>query len=76
MSEYFKLVLPEPEEIREIIKDSGMTRAEVARALHTSRNQLNKWLAPRGRAESIKMPLAAFELLLIKIGKHPTYKKF
>ncbi len=71
----FKLILPEPEEIRELIKEAGFTRAEAAEMIHVSRRQLSKWLAPTDSQNLREMPLAAFELLLIKIGKHPFYKK-
>lgn len=75
MSENFELVLPEPEEIRDMIKEAGLTRTDAANLLHMSRRKLSHWLAPANSTEYRAMPLSAYELLLIKLGKHPQYKK-
>ncbi|MCX4026432.1 hypothetical protein H0A36_27290 [Endozoicomonas sp. SM1973] len=74
MEDVFKLVLPLPEKVREIIQDAGLTRAEVAEMLHVSSSRLNKWLSPIGSSGARRIPDGAFELLLIKIGKHPFYR--
>ncbi len=71
----FNIVKPSPDELRALFNDSDMPRADVAELLHVSRKGLEKWTAPLGSASHRDIPLAAYELLLIKLDKHPNYKK-
>lgn len=71
----FEITLPSSEEIRALIKEAGLTRAEAAALLHVPRRRLNHWVAPETGLEHRPMPLSAYELLLIKLDKHPLYKK-
>lgn len=70
-----EIAQPTPDELRELFNEAGVTRAEIAAMLHVSRKGLEKWTAPKGSASQRDIPLAAYELLLIKLGKHSGYKK-
>lgn len=71
----FEIEQPSPEELRELIKDAGLSRAEASELLHASRRTWDKWTARIDSQDHRSIPLAAWELLLIKAGKHPHYKK-
>jgi len=71
----FELTQPTPEKLRELFDVADLSRAEVARMLHVSRKGLEKWTAPEGSASHRGIPLAAYELFLLKTGQHPKYKK-
>ena len=71
----FEIKQPTPEEIRALILKAGLKRAEASELLHASRRTWDKWTAKPDSKDNRAMPLAAWELLLIKVGKHPHYKK-
>ncbi|RDH41992.1 helix-turn-helix domain-containing protein [Zooshikella ganghwensis] len=71
----FEISLPSSEEIRALIKEAGLTRAEAAALIHVPRRRLNRWVSPEDSMDYREMPLSAYELLLIKLNKHPIYKK-
>jgi hypothetical protein len=60
---------PSPEEIRTMLKKHKLTREQAAGLLHVSLRTLHNWLAPVGTVNYRAMPLAAWELLLIKLGE-------
>lgn len=68
------LSLPSPLDIRRTLKESGVTREEAAGMVHVSYRTWHSWSAPEGTNNHRQMPLAAWELLLLKLGKHPTKK--
>jgi hypothetical protein len=65
---------PTPEQLREIIRRHSITRSEAAAMVHVSINAWHKWSANEGTVDHRVMPLAAWELLLLKVGEHPTKK--
>ena len=71
----YEITPPTPEELRTLFNEMGHSRAEIAELLHVSRKGLEKWTAPSGSASHRDIPLAAYELLLLKIERHPIYKK-
>ena len=71
----YEITTPTPEELRELFNEVGLKRADIAEILHVSRKGLEKWTAPAGSASHRDIPLAAYELLLLKTERHPLYKK-
>ncbi|MFM0303989.1 transcriptional regulator [Paraburkholderia sediminicola] len=69
-----KITQPTPEELRQLILKHGVTRSEAAALVHVSINAWHKWSANEGSSDHRAMPLAAWELLLLKLGEHPTKK--
>ena len=65
---------PSPEEIRALLKKHGISREEAAALVHASLRAWNNWIAPIGGVNHRQMPLAAWDLLLIKLGEHPDYR--
>jgi hypothetical protein len=63
------LETPSPDEIREMLKKHKLTREQAASLLHVSLRTMHNWLAPDGTVNYRAMPLAAWELLLIKLGE-------
>jgi hypothetical protein len=58
-----------------MLKKHGITTREQAAALvHTSARAWLNWCAPVDSPKHRQMPLAVWELLLIKLGEHPDYK--
>lgn len=70
----FTLTTPSPEELRELLKRHKVSRQDAATMLYVSINAIHKWTAKEGSQDYREMPLAAYELLLLKIGEHPTHK--
>jgi uncharacterized protein (DUF2267 family) len=60
--------------IRKVLKETESTRQDAARLLHVSLVTIHSWLASEDSQKHRQMPLAAWELLLLKLGHHP-YKK-
>ena len=71
----FELTQPTPEELRTLFSDIELSRAEIAELLYVSRKGLEKWTATECSASHREMPMGAYELLLLKVGRHPGYKK-
>lgn len=67
-----EITQPTPEQIRELIKRHGVTRGEAAALVHVSINAWHKWSASEGSGDHRAMPLVAWELLLLKLGEHPS----
>ncbi|SEO00991.1 hypothetical protein SAMN05216404_1105 [Nitrosospira multiformis] len=63
------LTTPSPDEIRAVLKKHNLTREQAASLLHVSLRTMHNWLAPVGTVNYRAMPLAAWELLLIKLGE-------
>ncbi|MGU7843673.1 hypothetical protein ACV22V_29895, partial [Burkholderia sp. AW33-5] len=68
-----EITKPSPEQLRETIKRHGLTRGEAAQLVHASITAWHAWSAPEGSSNHRPMPLAAWELLLVKLGEHPDY---
>ncbi|KVA69025.1 hypothetical protein WI61_14920 [Burkholderia cepacia] len=68
----YEVTQPTPEQIRQIIQKHGVTRSEAAEMVHVSVNAWHKWSASEGSGDHRAMPLAAWELLLLKLGEHPS----
>ncbi len=71
----FEITQPTPEEIRELVQDSGLSRATASNLVHASRRAWDKWTTKVDSQDHRAMPLAAWELLLIKTGRHPRFKE-
>jgi len=71
----YEITQPTPDDLRTLFNQSELSRADIAALLHVSRKGLEKWTAPIGSASHRDVPLAAYELLLIKLDQHPTYGK-
>ena len=63
------LPVPSPDEIRDMLKKHKLTREQASNLLHVSLRTMHNWLAPIGTVNYRAMPLAAWELLLIKLGE-------
>jgi hypothetical protein len=68
------ITAPSPDEIRETLKKHKLTREQAASLLHVSLRTMHNWLAPIGTVNYRAMPLAAWELLLIKLGEKEVAK--
>jgi hypothetical protein len=67
-----QLEQPTPEQLRELIKKHGITRADAASMVHVSTNAWHKWSATKGSMNAREIPMSAWELLLLKLDEHPT----
>lgn len=65
---------PTPEDIRAAVAAAGVSRSEAASLLHVQRTAWDNWCAPEGSTKHRQMPLAAWELLLLKLDAHPVKK--
>ena len=70
----YEITQPTPEEIRELVQEEGLSRSEAAALVHVSRRAWEKWVTKEGNQDHRAIPLAAWELLLIKTGRHPNFK--
>ncbi len=70
----FELTQPTPDEIRALVQEEGLSRSEAAALVHVSRRAWEKWVTKADSNDHRAIPLAAWELLLIKTGKHPKFK--
>ncbi|WP_321885891.1 helix-turn-helix domain-containing protein [Paraburkholderia bannensis] len=64
---------PTAEQISALIKKHGLSRQEAADLVHVSKFTWNGWVAPADNKMARAMPLAAWELLLIKLGEHAEF---
>ena len=69
------LTRPTPDEIRALLKSKGVTREAAAGLVHVGLRTMHSWLSPLGSHNYRPIPLAAWELLLIKLDAHDVYKK-
>ncbi|MFM0347672.1 helix-turn-helix domain-containing protein [Paraburkholderia sp. RL17-347-BIC-D] len=69
-----EITQPSPAEVRQLLEDSGMSREQFAELVHVSKLTIHKWVLPEGNQNHRGIPLAAWELLLLKLGKHPSKK--
>ena len=69
-------MLPKPtaENLRRVLKRRHWTQAKAAGLIHSTEGTLRKYAAPPTASSSLTMPMAAWELLLLKAGMHPTHK--
>lgn len=65
---------PTPEDIIELTKKHNLTRAQAAGLISVSVNTWHNWTAKVDTKDHRQMPLTAWELFLLKIDEHPTYK--
>ena len=66
------IIQPTPDEIRTVLTESGLSREEFAALVHVSKLTVHKWVLPKESANHRGIPLAAWELILLKLDKHPT----
>ena len=65
---------PTPEEIKALLKKHGMTREQAAALVHVSKRVWGNWSLSEEAKDHRPIPLAAYELLLIKLEIHPKYR--
>lgn len=71
-----ELKAPDAETLRNLMKDVKITRQEVAELLHVNTNTVNAWAAAEDTSLHRPMPLMAWELLLLKLNRHPSKRVF
>lgn len=71
-----ELKAPDPETLRSLMKEVRISRQEVAELLHVSTNTVNAWAAAEDTSLHRPMPLMAWELLLLKLNRHPSKRVF
>jgi DNA-binding transcriptional regulator YiaG len=69
-----EITQPSPAEVRQLLETSGLSREQFAELVHVSKLTIHKWVLPEENQNHRGIPLAAWELLLLKLGKHPTKK--
>lgn len=62
---------PTNEDIKALLKKHGLTREEAGALVYVSVHTVDSWTAPSG-AKQRQMPLASWELLLLKLDEHPS----
>lgn len=65
---------PSAIELRELLKRHSLARHQAAQLLRVSTSAWNKWTATEEKSEHRKIPIAIYELLLLKLGEHPGKK--
>lgn len=65
---------PTPDQIRAERQSLGLTQTQAADLVHAHRQSWAKWERPAGDPEHRAMPLASWELYLIKSGRHPDFE--
>lgn len=65
---------PTPEQLRETIKRHGLTRADACKLVHVSLKAWHNWSAPETSQNHRSIPLPVWELLLLRLGDHPTHQ--
>ena len=63
------LTPPTPDNIKAIVKAAGLTREQAAALVHVGLQTMHNWCSPLDSQNHRQMPLAAWELLLIKTEK-------
>jgi DNA-binding transcriptional regulator YiaG len=69
-----EITQPTPAEVRQLLEDSDLSREQFAELVHVSKLTIHKWVLPEENQNHRGIPLAAWELLLLKLNKHPTKK--
>ncbi|MFM0607660.1 transcriptional regulator [Paraburkholderia sediminicola] len=69
-----EITQPSPAEVRQLLENSGLSREQFAELVHVSKLTIHKWVLPDDNQNHRGIPLAAWELLLLKLDKHPTKK--
>jgi DNA-binding XRE family transcriptional regulator len=65
------LAQPTPEQIRLARTAAGHTQAEAAELVHAARRSWEAWESTSPGTATRAMPLASWELYLLKSGQHP-----
>jgi len=69
-----EIAQPTPADVRKLLDESGLSREQFAELAHVSKLTIHKWVLPTENQNHRGISLAAWELLLLKLGKHPTKK--
>lgn len=70
------LKAPDAQALRSLMKEVRITRQEVAELLHVNIHTVNAWAAAEDTPLHRPMPLMAWELLLLKLNRHPSRRVF
>ena len=65
------LEVPTHEDLKALLKVSEITRQEACGFLYVSIHTMDSWCAPDTSKKHNDMPLAMWELLLLKLNEHP-----
>jgi hypothetical protein len=65
---------PTPEDVKDFLREAGLTRMQAAELLMVSIHTVDSWTAPKTSIKSRVIPLGFWELLLLKTDKHPEYR--
>ena len=63
---------PEPADLKALLAATGTTRADAADLVHMSLDGFIAGMTPETSRKARRMSLAAYELLLLKLDRHPT----
>lgn len=62
---------PDPVDLKTLLFETGTTRAAAAGMVHMSLDGFIAGMTPSTSRKSRRMSLAAYELLLLKLDRHP-----
>ena len=65
------LISPDPADLKALLAETHTTRAQAAELLHISLDGVIAALSPATSKKSRRMSLSAYELLLLKLDRHP-----
>ena len=67
---------PDAQTLRSLMKEARISRQEVAELLHVNTNVVSAWVSSADTSLHRPMPLMAWELLLLKLNRHPSKRVF
>jgi hypothetical protein len=59
-------------DIKALLRDHNVTRAQAAEMLDVSVHTIDSWTAPDTSAKHRTMPLSSWEMLLLSLDAHPS----
>lgn len=62
---------PTSSQLRKLLKRHSLTRQEAATLIDVSTSAWYKWTTAEDKVEHRKIPLAIYEMLLLKLDEHP-----
>jgi hypothetical protein len=63
---------PTASQLRQLLKRHSLARQEAAALVNVSTSAWHKWTTSEDKDEHRKIPIAIYELLLLKLDEHPT----
>ena len=69
------ILQPTAQELRDLLKRHSLARHEAAALLYVSTSAWHKWTTSEEKQKEHRdIPLAIYELLLLKLNEHPTQR--